>query len=358
MLDRRIDSRCPVGARIPLARIPLARGPRAPARVGDVLDGLCVQVGMRPTGAGGSVAPNSRGRSVAMTASARWRRRGAAMVTAMLVAAMTPVAAAGSGRVIAVGGAVTEIVYRLERADALVAVDSTSTHPPAARELPDVGYMRQLAAEPMLSMRPDHVLAAADAGPPVTLDQLREAGVRVTRVPDEPTPAGVVAKVHAVARALGAEERGRRLAARLESRFAALRERVGAVESRPSALVLIAAGAGNLMAAGRDTTATGILRLAGVENAVDAWSGYRPLSAEAAIEAAPDWIVLTRAALDSLGGRSGLRGHAGLGTTPAGRGDRIVAMDGLLLLGFGPRTPAAARRLAERIHPELQATGD
>jgi iron complex transport system substrate-binding protein len=265
------------------------------------------------------------------------------------------VSAADASRVISVGGAVTETVYRLGRAEALVAVDSTSTWPEAARELPDVGYMRQLSAEPILSLRPDHVIAAAGAGPPVIFEQLRDAGVRVTRVPDTPSAAGVVTRVKTVARALGVEPEGRRLATRLETRFERLRARVASVETRPTAVVLIAAGAGNLMAAGRDTTAEGLLGLAGAGNAVDAWSGYRPLSAEAMIEAAPEWIVLTEAALEALGGREGVRAHAALGATPAARDGRILAMDGLLLLGFGPRTPAAAQRLAARLHPALSS---
>lgn len=278
------------------------------------------------------------------------------LLAAVVALAATP--ATARERVVAVGGAITEIVHRLGRADALVAVDSTSTHPPAAGELPDVGYMRRLAAEPILSLEPDHVVAVADAGPAVTFDQLRQAGVRITRVPDAPTPAGVIDKVERVAGALDADRRGRRLAERLEARFARLRARVASLEARPSALVLIAAGAGNLMAAGRDTAAAGMLELAGARNAVDAWSGYRPLSAEAAIRTAPDWLVLTRSALASLGGREGLRDRPGLGTTPAVGNDRIVAMDGLLLLGFGPRTPAAAQRLTERFHPGLAGEGE
>ena len=49
--------------------------------------------------------------------------------------------------------------------------------------MPDVGYMRRLSAEPILSLEPDIVLAAADAGPPEALAQLRAAGVEVVEVP-------------------------------------------------------------------------------------------------------------------------------------------------------------------------------
>lgn len=254
-------------------------------------------------------------------------------------------------RVVAIGGAVTEIVHALDRMDALVAVDSTSTYPPEATTLPDVGYMRRLSAEPIIALAPDRVIAMADAGPPVVFEQLREAGIAVTRVPDRSSPGGVLEKVRVVAGALGVEGRGRRLVARLSADFAALRRRVADTRTRPTVLTLIAAGPGNLMAAGRGTSAEGIVRLAGGRGAVTAYSGFRPLSAEAVIAASPDWLLLTRRALDALEGREGVRAHPVLGATPAARQGRVVSMDALLLLGFGPRTPAAAGRLAERLHP-------
>jgi iron complex transport system substrate-binding protein len=39
--------------------------------------------------------------------------------------------------------------------------------------------------------------------------------------------------------------------------------------------------------------------------------------------------------------------------TPAAAGRRLVVMDGLYLLGFGPRTPQAAQDLMAALHPDL-----
>lgn len=294
-----------------------------------------------------------------VASSAGRRRHGLpAVVVALAVLISAPVPAAEPRRIVAIGGAVTETIHLLGALDRVVAVDSTSSYPAAAGELPDVGYMRQLAAEPIIALGPDLVLAVADAGPPVVFEQLRAAGVEVAKIADDPTPAGVLDKVREVARALGFPRRGRRAAERLQAEFDALRERIAATDRRPRVLVLIAAGPGNLMAAGRDTSATGIIRLAGGRNAIEAYSGFRPLSAEAVIEAQPDWIVMTSGALEGIGGREGLRQRPGLGATPAARDGRIVAMDGLLLLGFGPRTPEAAGELAARLHPGLPAPPD
>ena len=55
-------------------------------------------------------------------------------------------------------GAVTEIVYALGAEKRLVARDSTSLYPEAALALPDVGYMRQLSPEGVLSVNPSAIL--------------------------------------------------------------------------------------------------------------------------------------------------------------------------------------------------------
>ena len=61
---------------------------------------------------------------------------------------------AASERVLSIGGSVTEIVHALGEGDPLVARDTTSTHPPEAEDLPDVGCMRALSPKGVLSVAP------------------------------------------------------------------------------------------------------------------------------------------------------------------------------------------------------------
>ena len=49
---------------------------------------------------------------------------------------------ADTSRIVAIGGAVTEILFALGLGDRVVAVDQTSRYPAAARARPDVGYSR------------------------------------------------------------------------------------------------------------------------------------------------------------------------------------------------------------------------
>lgn len=76
-------------------------------------------------------------------------------------------------RLVTLGGDVTEIVYALHAEESLVARDSTSSWPPAAQKLPDVGYLRQLNAEGILALRPQLVLASAQAQPSLVLHKVQ-----------------------------------------------------------------------------------------------------------------------------------------------------------------------------------------
>lgn len=256
-----------------------------------------------------------------------------------------PVAAAE--RLVSVDGAVTEILYALGVDERLVGVDTTSRFPLETQELPSVGYKRNLSVEGVLSLAPDRVLVTDEAGPPRVLDQLTLSGLEVTRIPDEPSVMGLVRKIRAVAALVGREREGEALIARLEADLAQLRESLALGTTPPRVLFLLHTGTGQDIAAGRDTAADTVIRLAGGENVLhDRIRGYRPLNAESALAAAPDVILLSERTLQSLGGVDGLLSRAGLAATPAGRARRIVAMDGALLLAFGPRLGVAATELA------------
>ena len=80
-------------------------------------------------------------------------------------------------RVVSIGGSVTEIVYALGAQERLIARDSTSVYPHNALSLPDVGYMRQLSPEGVLSVNPGAIIALQGSGPPEAVDVLKKASV-------------------------------------------------------------------------------------------------------------------------------------------------------------------------------------
>jgi iron complex transport system substrate-binding protein len=261
--------------------------------------------------------------------------------------------AEGPQRIVVVGGALTEIVYALGAEHRVVGVDTTSSWPPAAEALPEVGYQRSLSAEGVLSLGPDLVLAGRSAGPVTVLEQIRGSGMRVHLLESEDSPEGLLAKIEAVGQVLALEPEAARLAQGLDTQMTALAARLATLNERPRVAFLLNVGRGAPLASGHDTAADAVIRLAGGVNALSGYRGYKPVNAEAMIAAAPDVLLTTERTLDLVGGAAGMLELPGIALTPAGRAQRIEAMDALYLLGFGPRTPQALDELARRLHPGI-----
>ena len=142
--------------------------------------------------------------------------------------------AARPARIVSLGGALTEVVYLLGAQGQLVGTDTTSLFPEAALRTAKVGYMRQLSAEGLLSLQPDAVVGTTEAGPPVVLDQVRSAGVRVELVDADHTWDEVRRKVATVGRVAGREREAQALQADLDEQWAAVHKLVAAATRRPA----------------------------------------------------------------------------------------------------------------------------
>lgn len=275
------------------------------------------------------------------------RRRALTVAAALCLAASRARAAdPGAPRVVTVGGALTEIVYALGAEALLVGTDTTSLYPEAARATPKVGYARALSAEGVLSLRPTVLIATAEAGPPAVLAQLEAAGVRLVRGDGGHSIDALLRNVRTVGAALGRSEQARKLAAQVEQQWRATAARIAPRTPAPRVLFVLSHVATNVQVAGEGTAAAAMIALAAARNALTGFSGYRPLTAEAAVAAAPEFILTTTQGAEALGGAERLLAQRGLALTPAARARRVLALDALYLLGFGPRMPQAVAEVA------------
>lgn len=266
-----------------------------------------------------------------------------------LVAALAgPVLAEDAPRVITLGGSVTEIAVALGAEDRLVARDTTSTFPESVLSLPDVGYIRALSPENILALDPSLIVAEGDAGPPEALEVLKAAGIPFVMVPEATDPVGVLAKISAVAQALDLP--GDALVADVQAGLDAAAKRAAAITAQKRVLFILSLQGGAVMAGGEGTEAEGIIQLAGGINAATGFQGYKPMTDEAVLAAQPDVILMMDREGDLSISDADVLAQPALSQTPAATASAIVRMDGMLLLGFGPRTPEAAQALHDTLY--------
>ena len=272
------------------------------------------------------------------------------MVASGVVADSYPTAKA----VVSVGGPVTETIYALGEQDRLVGRDTTSVYPPEANHLPDVGYMRALSAEGVLSLSPDLILARSTSGPPETLDQLAASSVPIVLVEDKYSVAAVVTSVETIGAALGVPTKADALVAEIKDEFAALERDLAERNRQKRVLFVLSIDGGRMNAAGANTGANGIIELAGGLNVfADDFNSYKPVDAEAVIQAAPDVIVMMEARGDHSTRKADIMGMPAVALTPAGQSGAFVTIPGAAL-GFGPRTASFARQLHQALYSDAE----
>jgi iron complex transport system substrate-binding protein len=258
-----------------------------------------------------------------------------------------------TARLVAIGGSITEIVYALGAGDRLVARDTTSTYPAVATKLPDIGYMRQLSPESVLSVDPTAVLAQEGSGPPEAMDVLKKAAVPLIVVPEKYSEDGILEKIRIVGEALGRLDAAEKLARTVREEIDAAEKRLTKIKTQKRVLFILSAQGGKLLASGTGTAAYGIIRLAGAQNAIEEFEGYKQLSDEAVIGARPDAILMMTGGAPGGLGDEEILSQPGIAATPAGASKTLIRMDGLYLLGFGPRTASAVRELSSKLYPTL-----
>ena len=255
-----------------------------------------------------------------------------------------------TSRLISIGGSITEIIYALGEEDRLIARDTTSREPVEAMKLPDVGYIRRLSPEGVLSVNPTAIIALEGSGPKEAIDVLQKASVPFIIVPESYDAEGIVNKIRKTGEALNVPEKAAALIKEVQADLASAQAAGEASDLKNMrVLFVLSTRVGRITASGFGTAADGIIKLAGATNVIDQFQGYKQLSNEAIIKAAPDVILMMARGGDHGAGNKELFGNPSIAATPAGEKQNIVRMNGLYLLGFGPRTANAIRDLSQAL---------
>ncbi len=259
-------------------------------------------------------------------------------------------------RLVSLAPSLTEIAFALGLADRVVGVTSYCTYPPEARKKPQVGGYVNASEEKILALSPDLILCTR--GTPTTfISGLRAAGLTVAAF-HETSFDDVVRAIETIGVLCNVQPRARQVAGELRQGLTDLERQTAhlTAEQRPRAL--FAVWLDPLFVAGPGSFQDAILRAAGARNVAGTDKPYSNLSAEAAIAADPQ-VLLLSSQHAVVGTAEADKTIARLRQDPAWRGvsavkqGRVVVLDAGHVAVPGPRLVLGMRDIAAAVHPDL-----
>lgn len=257
-------------------------------------------------------------------------------------------------RIVTTDGALTEMVYALGKGDQVIAADASAYWPISVKKKPNIGYVRNLSAEGILSVKPGLLINSTEAGPPNVIQQLRASGTPMVDVTDEHAGdmfKNIPAQLRQVGKILNAEAKANELAAAVEADLKMARE-MGQKKGQQETVLFIFNHSGRFTVGGKDTPAHDMIELVGLKNAAEGVCKWKPLSPESLLTLNPDWVIIAdsgklnrEAALKALSDN-------GWDKTKAGQKQRLVMVNSIKFLGKGPRVGVAALELIKAIYPD------
>lgn len=256
-------------------------------------------------------------------------------------------------RIISATGNASETIAEFGLSDKLVAVDTTSTLPKSIMEKkPKIGYRRRLSAEGILSMRPDLLILAPDAGPGTVVEQIRAAGIEILTIKDEKTVDGMIADIEFLARKLHAGKAAQSLITRIRKEEIVVKKLIMGYSRQPNILFLMDAGIGRLFALGNKSAGDAMVKIIGGNNVFsDNFNGIKPISNEALIATDMDMIVIAPHGGKEMGNatiETAVSDYPDLSLTTAARKHCIFRVGTIKSLGFGPTMLQAAKEIAQK----------
>jgi iron complex transport system substrate-binding protein len=252
--------------------------------------------------------------------------------------------------IVSIGGAITETLFALGVGESVKAIDITSTYPERTQSIAQLGHLSAISIENVLSFNPTLILATQDQNSGIDLfSQLKESNAPLQTINAPLSVEDAKVLISNVGEAINKKEEAAILVAGIDSDLTQLSEFLSHQLQSPKVLFIYSRGSNMLMVGGKNTGADVMIKLAGGINVAESIDGFKPLSPEALIQYNPDVILLFDSGLESLNGLDGVLKMPGVMETNAGKNNKIVAMDGHYLMGFGPRVGKAAIELAQKI---------
>lgn len=242
-----------------------------------------------------------------------------------------------NNKIVTLNGGITEIVAALGHEKEIVGTDVTSTYPESLKATAkDLGHVRSITIEPIMEVKPTLILASDKDINPELMGKIKSSGIRTEVFKQEFSVNGTKKLIADVAKAIGNTDYQK-----LNDKIDADLKQIQPMAKKPKVLFIYARGP-MLMVSGKNTPMASLIELAGGENAVNDFEDFKPLTPEAVVKANPDVLFFFTSGLEGAGGKEGALKMPGVSQTNAGKNKKIIAMDGGLVSGFGPRLGEAA----------------
>tara|TARA_Y100001936_G_scaffold252638_1_gene313195 strand:+ start:447 stop:1286 length:840 start_codon:yes stop_codon:yes gene_type:complete len=257
-------------------------------------------------------------------------------------------------RIVTIGGSVTETVFELGAGKSVVAVDWSSRIPAKVSQLPQVGYLRQLSSEGVLSMNPNKILTSSEIGPPKVVEQLASTGLDFHVYQSPQSFEQIIMMINDISILLEKERKGKRIIKNLKK----LDEKVKTYEpnGKDSLRVMLFMNPTPISynAAGSKTRADYLIEyIGGINVFEDNFARYSKVTKEDIIYANPDVILVGYVEMLNPN-QSDLTGlftdNSSFKYLPAIKNNKVFAIDIGKYLNFGPSFVENAFELKKMTH--------
>ncbi len=256
-------------------------------------------------------------------------------------------------RVASLAASNTEILFAIGAGEQVVARDAFSDFPDAALDVTDIGGgWGEIDTETLLYLDPDLVLAA-EINAPEQVQALEELGLTVFYLANPEDIEGMFDNLLIVAALTGRESEAQALIDELETRVAAVDEKISDVKEQPLVFYeLDGTDANAPWTSGQGTFIDLLIARAGGENLgnvlEDAWA---QISIEELITQNPDIILLGDYVWGGVTPED-IASRTGWEAIAAVQNERVFPFDDNLVSRPGPRMVAGLEELAKLLHPE------
>jgi len=261
-----------------------------------------------------------------------------------------------NSRIVVAGGSITEIIYLLENENKIIAVDVTSVYPEKANEKPNIGYVRNLSVEGIISMSPTLIIGEDDMGPPNIIKQLEKLKIDVKIIEEKQTAQGIIEKIKCVGTILNVEKKCNNIIK--EKIYPAVEElnRISSIKGMKNkrVMLILSMKGSHPVVAGNNTSGNSFIKMLGAKNIYESIEGWQTVSEESIIKYNPEFIILPQKELHKNSNLNIIKTNSVFANTEAGSKNNFISDDGMAILGFSHRTIFSAIKAAKIISQEMK----